>query len=83
MIAHSIGTAFVFIHVLFMAVGKIKQDICMLFFVNVLYVTIIFFSIETIGLWAIGISFLIQTLIIIFFKLFYLKSMAMKESYID
>ncbi|WP_025563158.1 hypothetical protein [Psychromonas sp. SP041] len=83
LIAHSIGTAFVFIHVLFMAVGKIKQDICMLFFVNVLYVTIIFFSIETIGLWAIGISFLIQTLIIIFFKLFYLKSMAMKESYID
>lgn len=79
LVAQSIGTSFVFIHVLFMAIGKIKQDVYVLFFVNLMYLFLLFLTIETIELWAVGTAFFIQSITILSFKVFYIKNLIAKK----
>lgn len=68
-LASVIPISFIFIHILFMAEGLVKKDAKNLMLANIIYLLIIFISLSYLGIWALIISILIQSLLVIIYKI--------------
>lgn len=68
-----LSSSFILIHVLFLAYGYVKQDVKILVWANLIYLAIIYTFADTIGLMAIVYAYLSQVVIVIGFKVYFLK----------
>lgn len=68
-----IPISFIFIHILFMAEGLVKKDAKNLILANTIYLLIIIICLSYLNVWALIISMLIQSLMVIIYKIKLLK----------
>lgn len=66
--AQAMASSFVLLHVLFMAMGKVKQDFFFLLISNIIYFATILILIDKIKLYSIGIALFIQVLMVVVYK---------------